>query len=379
MILGRLMGYSLVRKGVARYLVVLAFCGANVNTLSAMEFIKDFYLPLTTNYDSNIQMVNNNQKSVITYAASPRLTLIAQDELNKFNFDASMFLQKSSDRKISEDRDDPSLSAGWQRDFSRGQFFVTSGYTKSSTRTTELNRSGLVAADGSAISKSVNLGLSYLLTDRYTLSTGLGYQSQEYTSIGLVDYTSKTINAKLSYLYSPTLAAFIHTSLNRYEETGITSGSRISKSTSAGVNYQANDRLTMVASAGVNQVSSGGRGWIGAYSLGYFLDDKSSINASITRSVSPSGLGGFEKSDSMNINYTRDLSARDRVGADFGWNINRSINQTRNKQLNAWYVHDLSQEWSLRANTQYRTLENGSQQADGYLVGLSIVFQYPNF
>ncbi|MDX1914174.1 MAG: hypothetical protein SFU55_01215 [Methylophilus sp.] len=377
--MGRLMGYSLVREGVARYLVVLAFCVANVNTLSAMEFIKDFYLPLTTNYDSNIQMVNSNEKSVVTYAASPRLVLIAQDDLNRINLDAMMLLQKSSDRRISADRDDPSLSLGWQRDFSRGQLLLTSGYSKSSTRTTELNRSGLVAADGSSISKSVNLGLNYLLTDRYTLSTGLGYQSQDYTSIGLIDYTSKTISAKLSYLYSPTLAPFIQTSLNRYEETGVTSGSRNSKSTSAGFNYQANDKLNMVASAGVNQISSGGRGWIGAFSLGYLLDDRSSINASIARTVSPSGLGGFEKADSMFVNYTHELSAKDRVGADFGWNINRSINESRNKQFSAWYRREISQDWSLRANTQYRTLENGVQQADGYLVGLSVEFQYPNF
>jgi hypothetical protein len=360
-------------------------CLSQVHPLYALEFKTGFYLPTSINYDSNLQMVENGEESVSFYNIAPRLSLVGADEVNTINLDGSILFQRSSDDRISESRRDPTVGLGWTRDFTKGQFTLSTNYNKTSTRVSELRRTGVVFTDGSAVNRSINAGLSYLLTEKLNLTTGLGYQEVNYSGAGLTDFSSKTANAKLNYLYSQQLSPFVQFSINKYENdtntvnTIVGSDSSVSRNVLVGYTYQINPQTDYSIAAGVNRVSSAGSGWIGVASARYAINEKSNVSGAIARSIVASGLGGFQKSDSLNLNYTYDVNQSNHVGAEFSWNINRALNDTRFKQINGFYTHDISNSWGVRTYAQYRMLDGNNTSADGYQVGVSLNYNNPNF
>lgn len=364
--------------------VCLFGCLSQVQPLYALEFTTNFYLPTSINYDSNLQMLEKDEESVSFYNVAPRLTLVGADEVNTVNLDGSILFQRSSDDQISESRRDPTVGLGWIRDFTKGQFSLSTNYNKTSTRVSELRRTGVVFTDGSAINRSINAGLSYLLTEKLNLSTGLGFQEIKYSGAGLSDFSSKSASAKLSYLYSQQLSPYVQFSINKYQNDTNAINSLVGSDTSysrnlmVGYAYQISPQTEYSIAAGVNRVSSAGNGWIGAASMRYAINAKSNMSGSISRSIVATGLGGFEKTDSMSINYTYDVNQSNHLGADIGWNINRALNDSRFKQINGFYSHDISNNWDVRTYAQYRTLQGGNTSANGYQVGVSLSYNNPN-
>jgi hypothetical protein len=359
-----------------RFLMLASLVGAN--SASAIELTKNFYLPTSVDYDSNIPMLSVKKQDVTRFILNPRLALVAADELNTYNLDTSLFIAQSSDQNVSQDRRDPTADIAWLRSFERGQFSVAGHYSKASVRTSELTRSGVVFSDESSINRSLNANLNYALSERFTLGTGLGYQRQDFTGTGLSSFNSKNLNFKLSHLYSEKLSPFYQVSFNKFteEETGNTSNSR---NISVGANYLVNSKLSVTASLGVNRIDTAGSSWIGASTLTYNLDDNSSLNAAVSRSVAASGLGGFQNSDNLSVGYIKSISQLDRVGVSYVWDINRSINDARFMQLSGWYDRELSRDWTLRFTAQQRNLKTGNQSANGSQVGVSLVYSLLNF
>jgi hypothetical protein len=359
-----------------RFLILASLVVAN--SASAIEFTKNFYLPTSIDFDSNIRMSSDGKEDVTRFILNPRLSLLAADELNTYNLDASVFIAQSSDQKVSEDRRDPTADIGWARSFERGQFSLAGHYSKASIRSSELTRSGVVFSDESSVNRSLNANLNYALSERFTLGTGLGYQRQDFTGSSLSSFNSKNLNFKLSHLYSEKLTPFYQISFNKFteEETGRTSNSR---NITTGANYLINPKLSISGSLGVNHIDTAGNSWIGASSLTYNLDDNSSLNASVSRSVAASGLGGFQKSDNLSVGYVKSISQLDRIGVSYIWDVNRSINDARFMQLSGWYDRELSRDWTLRFTAQQRNLKTNNQSADGSQVGVSLVYNLLNF
>lgn len=373
-------------NGTIKYLLPSAILLLNVNHANAMDYTFGYYLPVSTEYNSNIQMVEKNKNSIQLYKFTPRFTAIARDELNSINFGGSLGVERSSDRNLSEDREDPNLNLGWQRDFSKGSLNLSTAYNKSSTRTSEFTKSGLVFSDGSAISRSYNLGINYLLSDKLTVASGVGYQTQQYSGTSLGDYSSKNFNVKLNYQYSEKFLPFISYSISSYKQDGSTSntftgntGDSISQNYNAGFNYQVSPKFNYNIALGANHVNSQGSSWIGSAGLNWLLYDRSSLSVNVQRETSVSGLGGFQKSDGLSAKYTYDISSVDSIAASFSWSKNKSINDAESKELNASYSRVISENWSMSAYTQYRNLDSSNQTANGYTLGASISYNQPNF
>ncbi|MGV3583217.1 MAG: hypothetical protein ACO1N8_13025 [Methylophilus sp.] len=374
-------------KRMRKYLVVAIplFCSSGY--VSAMDFSYGYFLPVETEYDSNIQMVENNKKSIMLYKFIPRISFIARDELDTYKLDAGLLIQRSSNEKISEDREDPNLGLSWQREFDRGSFSLSTDYSKSSSRTSEFTQSGLVFNDGSTISRSYNGNVTYALSDKIAWASGLGYRTHRYTGSNLLsDYNSKYFNTRFSYLYSEKLTPFVSYSIDKYEQDGSSTvivsnnngGNSISNNYSAGFSYQIDPKLNLDMSAGVNHVNSSGSEWIGSTGLNWTYE-KSTLTAKLHRDVSASGLGGFQKSDNFTMAYAYQITQNDSAGVDTSWNRNRSINDTDSKDIGVWYSKNLSDSWTFRTHARYRNLKGSNQDADGYLLGVLFGYNKPNF
>ena len=371
------------------YLLALGLCLSPLEQLHAMEFTSGFVLPVSMNYDSNMQMANSNEESVSFYNAIPSLTVVGNDGVNLLSFNGSVLFQTSSEERISEDRKDPTLGLGWTRIFERGEFTLSTNYNKSSTRVSEQRVTGLIFNDGSAISRSYDAGLKYLISDKFSLSTGLNYQETRFSGANLDDFNNKTFNTKLNYLYSEKLTPFVQFSISRFENETNTfnnvlinstnsSGNSVSRNLLVGYTYTVNPQLDYSVAVGVNRISSAGSGWIGNASLNYVIDEKSSLVGTISRNVTPTGLGGFLEIDNFGLNYLYDINQKNHLGADANWSITRDVNNSNFKRLGAFYAYDISEDWGIRTYAQYRTLQAINVDADAYLIGISLSYNNPN-
>lgn len=358
------------------------------SSLSAMEYTAGFFIPVSVNYDSNIQMADSNEESVVFYNVIPRVTFVGSDGVNTINFNGSVLLQRSSDEDISEDRKDPNLGLSWARGFERGEFSLSTNYSKTSTRVSEQRVTGLVFSDGSAISRSYNADLSYLISEKLTMSTGLGYQETVFSGAGLDDFNSKNFNVRLNYLYSEKLTPFVQFTLSRFEnETNTLSneivseldnnGTSVSRNILVGFDYKASPQLDYSVAVGMNRVSSAGNGWVGNANINYVIDERSTFAGSISRNVTPSGLGGFLEVDNLSVNYQYDINQKNHLGADANWSITRDVNDSSFKRLNGFYGYDLSDDWGVRTYVQYRTLQAVGVDANAYLIGVSLSYNHP--
>lgn len=374
----------------ARHYHWIAFISLNVipfGTANALEFSWGYRLPFETEYNSNIQMVENNRESVMLYRLIPTLSFVARDQLNTYRATGGLLIQRSSNERISEDRNDPNAGLTWQREIANGNFTLGADYRKASIRTTELTRSGQVFNDGTSMANAYTANLTYNLTDKLVTTNDVGYQRQRYSDATLVDFTNKYFRTRLSYLYTEKLSPFLGFSINKYDESNnntnltnnLVGGDSVSREYIAGFNYQVTERLSTNAFAGVNSINSEGSEWIGAAGLDWGIDDNSTLTARISRAVNASGLGGFQKADSLTSSYTYQLTQLDSVGANFTWTKNRSINDFESKELAGFYNRNLTENWIFRAYANYRNLQSVGFDANGYTIGISFAYSKPNF
>jgi opacity protein-like surface antigen len=137
-------------------------------------------------------------------------------------------------------------------------------------------------------------------------------------------------------------------------------------------------QLDYSVAVGVNRISSAGSGWIGNASLNYVIDEKSSLVGTISRNVTPTGLGGFLEIDNFGLNYLYDINQKNHLGADANWSITRDVNNSNFKRLGTFYAYDISEDWGIRTYAQYRTLQATNVDADAYLIGISLSYNNPN-
>lgn len=357
-------------------------------SLSAMEYTAGFFIPVSVNYDSNIQMADTNEESVVFYNVIPRATFVGSDGVNTINFNGSVLLQRSSDEDISEDRKDPTLGLSWLRTFERGEFSLSTNYNKTSTRVSEQRVTGQIFNDGSAINRSYDAIFSYLVSEKLSMSTGLGYQETRFSGAGLDSFNSKNFNLRFNYLYSEKLTPFVQFSLNRFEnETNTLSnqivnelsgdGTSISRNLLVGFDYKASQQFDYSVAVGMNRVSSAGNGWVGNARLNYVIDERSTFSGAISRSVTPSGLGGFLEVDNLAMNYQYDIDQKNHLGANANWNITRDVNQSSFKNVGGFYGYDIAEDWGVRTYVQYRTLQAVGVDANAYLIGVSLSYNHP--
>lgn len=371
-------------------LPILCMLGLSVLpvSLSAMEYSVGFFIPVSVNYDSNIQMADSNEESVVFYNVIPRVTFVGSDGVNSINFNGSVLFQRSSDEEISEDRKDPTLGLSWLRTFERGEFSLSTNYNKISTRVSEQRVTGQVFNDGSSTNRSYDATLKYLISEKLSMSTGLGYQETRFSGAGLDNFNSKSFNARLNYLYSEKLTPFVQFAMSRFQNETNTlnnelvselnnSDTSVSRNLLVGFDYKASPQLDYSVAVGVNRISSAGNGWVGNASMNYVIDEKSSLAGSISRIVTPSGLGGFLEVDNFSANYQYDIDQKNHLGADANWSITRDVNDSSFKRIGGFYGYDISEDWSVRTYAQYRTLKAVGVDADAYLIGVSLSYNHP--
>ena len=363
-----------------------------------------------TQYDTN-PLLRDDKKSIWRYTITPKYTIAAVEDQNRWYVNAGLALQRSSDPRITQNRQDPNFDAGWQHDFEKGQFSILAHYDKRSSRFSEFNQNGFVDIDGSAITKSLSANLSRSITDRLSYSIGTQYTKITYDSSQFSDSVSKSINSSITYELTERVSPFVQASYTDFKSDGVVTGNGLlinngngffvnnvvgntgdskSKNISVGAKILLSELWTFTSSIGVNKVdtsnqnantvlgASAGSGKIGSLNLTR-QGERSNFKSTLSRSVSGSGIGGFVETDQFNLGYDYQLSERSTFGAGYSINKNKSNFASESTQLTAWYNKQLTEMWNMRLSVERRNQKNFNQNASGEVIGLTFTYSTPEF
>jgi len=362
-----------------------------------------------TQYDSN-PFLREEKQSIWRYTIIPRYTVAAVADQNRWYANGALTLQRNSDNRILQDREDPNLEVGWQREYERGQFLVAARYDKRSSRFSEFNQNGFVDIDGSAITKSLSANWTRAITERLSYSLGTQYVKTTYDSSRFSDSVSKNINSSLTYELTERVSPFLQVGYTDFKSDGVVTGNGLlisndnsffannvgsagdskSKSISVGAKILLSDQWTFTSSVGFNKVdnssqntntvlgASAGSGKIGSLNLTH-QGERSTFTSTLSRSVSGSGIGGFVESDRFNLGYDYQLSEKSTFGAGYGINKNKSNFASESMQISGWYSKQLTEMWQMRLSVERRSQKNLNQNANGNVVGLTFTYSTPEF
>ena len=339
-------------------------------------------VPLSIEFDSNPTFSKNDKQSIWRYTAAPTYSISAVDDLNRWYTNIGFSIQRSSNKSISVDREDPNLVLGWNRTLEKGNFSLVANYNENSTRTTELRTTGLINQDITATTKSIEAVWLRELTDRLNFSLNAGLVKNSYDSPSFTGYNTKSIGSSLSYQVSEKLVTFVNLGYEKYKtdstSTQNSQSSRNSQNYNAGFNYIVSPQLDFSLLAGFNRTSSAGSAKIGRASFNYQAE-RHLLRGALARDVSPTGLGDFQETDRLSLGYSYNLSEKSNIGTEYTLQKNNSLNSNETTYLSNFYSRNFSDRWAMRVSLDLRRIKDTVQTVNGEIAGLTFIYNTPEF
>lgn len=344
----------------------------------ALVVLQQVSVPMGVEYDTNPRMSSTDKQSIWRYIATPRYSIATVADRNRWYSDVSLRLERSSDKKISSDREDPNVVVGWERESERDRFSLIGRYNKASTRVSEFDETGLVVNDASSSTRTVDANWSRSLTEKLNFSLGGQYLKTSYSGGNFTDFSTKSLDTVLMYEWNERVRPIIQVGLTDFKADGQERGNIKSQNYLVGVHVDVNPQLNISANAGINHVSTAGNARIANTNFNY-LGERYSLRGSLERSVSASSIGNFQESDRLSLGYNYDLSDRSRLGVDFSWRKNNSLNDSETKQLSGFYSRDLTEFWQMKLLLQTKNLKSANRIANGNVAGITFTYNIPEF
>jgi hypothetical protein len=209
----------------------------------------------------------------------------------------------------------------------RSTFGLGGSYSELSTLGTELTSTGVVEGNTRQRQETAFMSWQYQQSENRQLTAQANYNNTTYTGqeafllpgyrypngslaerFTLSDRDAITVSASGGYLSSP--HSPIQDSSLCASKTTTCSSSTEDEQLVAALDHSFSERLTLYASAGVNDRSSNGRktGYVGEFTLKRIVDERNQWKLDYTRNVSASGFGVLAQHSAGTVSYSRDLA-----------------------------------------------------------------------
>lgn len=367
---------ALRSTGAATAILILPYSGA----ACAATWQSNVVVPTTVEYDSNPVLVGNDEKAVTRSIIAPDLNLVGTSDQDQLQVGLGVNVVRSSDTSVVSNREDPRLLLGWQRETERGGYGLSARYIESSTLSSAVQETGVIAPDGTQ--KQYTLGGNWrrALSERTTLINETEYSDVKYDIDSLTDYDELSNRTSLNYAWSERLDLFTRFTAKRYEpesDSGISSSN--SYTPVAGFNYRLSERLEGSLYAGVNQVSGSdsdptGQGGVSLHYAGERFD--TTLDAS--RSTIANGDGGFVETDNLRGVWSYSIDELSRTGVDLSWQKTKGPTPSTLRNFNVWASRELSPSWVVRLSYTYKQRDQDTlPDASANVVGLTLTYSFP--
>lgn len=364
--------------GVATAFLILPFAGM----VQASTWQSSVVLPATVEYDSNPLLLTSGEEGVTRTIIAPDYSLVGTFDRDQLRLGLGVRVLRSSDRDIIDNREDPNVSLGWQRETETGGYGLTAQYNESSTLSSAVQDTGVVTTtDGTQKMYVLAGNWRRALTERSTLSNETRYSSATYDIDTLTGYDELSSNLIWTYAWSERTDVYTGVGAKRYEPDDDTLASASnSYSPVVGLKYQFSERLQGDVHVGVNEVSGddGGRRGEGGLSLNY-RGERVDASLSAERSTVASAEGGFSEIDSVRGEWGYALSEVSRVGLDAAWQDSKGQTPNTFQSYGAWASRELSPFCDLRLSLMYKERQqDGLSDAVGTIIGMTLTYRFPD-
>lgn len=349
--------------------------------LSGVTLQHQLSVPTILEYDTNPALTAVNANAIWRLSVTPRYTLNAYNGPNIWTIGAAINLQRSSDQIVSQDREDPTFNAAWNHEYALGSYGISASYAQSSSRISELKSTGLVFSDGTSLNQNIGANYSRNFSDRITFNISGAYIEQTFSgqSAGLTNYTNQSITPSISYTWNEKLSTYLQGSYSQYKPSSGVSSDLVSAV--IGAMYKPSEKLDLSVNGGLNQTSglSNETNFQGGMTASYTSSERRTYTASYARSASASGIGRIIQSDALSAGVVYTLNDFDSLGATYSYYKSSDVNQFEFQQLSIFGSRDLSADWQARLTYSHKMSTSNISNADGDVLGLSLIYNIASF
>lgn len=308
----------------------------------------------------------------------PSYQLKRTGDANELNAGLALQMARSSNKTLSQDRDNPSVFVGWRRQKERGEFGLSARYDEVQTRISEIDNTGPNSVDNTRATRAISGNWSEALSERSTLALNGAYNDVSYKGGPLVDYVTRFGGLMFSYAWSERSAPFLRMSYSDTEPAGSNTRSRFANAL-LGWSWKVEDYLEGSLQAGKSKTSGTGMAKQAAAEVKY-KGQRAGLALNADRHVSPSGAGGFVTVDQVKGSWSYALSERSNTGIDLEWRKNHFLTNFINRTSGAWLQHELNSRWGMRTYYLHKISERvGLGTATSDILGIALVYTYADF
>lgn len=365
-------------RNLVRLSIILAALVSHSGQSWAESWRQDWAARVSTEYDTNPAMIPANQEGVRRSLFEPSYKLIRAGGANELNAGLAFQFARSSNKTLSQDRDDPSVFLDYRRQNVAGEIAMSAKYNEVSTRAAEIESSGIGIVDSTRATRTMSASLKEALSERSTLTLDGTYNNVFYKGGTLVDYVTRSASMKFSYDWSEVSVPFITMSYSKYEPTESDTYSRYAHAI-LGCNWKVSDYLTGSLQFGRSKISGPRMGKQGSAAVQY-TGQTTVLALNAGRQVSASGMGGFITVDQVNGSWSYALGERSKSGIDLGWRKNRFVTRFFNRTSGAWLQYEFDSFWLMRTYYTHKISEqSGGGEASSDMIGLTLVYTHTDF
>lgn len=338
-------------------------------------------LPMTVEHDSNPRLDADN-KGVTRTTLVPDYNLTGTFGRDELQLGIGMHLERSSDQSISLDREDPKLRLGWQHESETGGFGLAAKYDESSTLSSALEETGVVASDGTRKRHVLSGNWREAVSERSALASDVQYSSSAYDNQELTSYDELSASFNWTYAASERVEPFSRFAVSRYmPEDAAEAASSTSYSPIAGVRLALSEQLEATLRGGVNRISGGqsSASWQGGFELRY-TGERFAASLDAGRSTVASGEGGFAEVNQLRSTWRYAVDETTSAGVDASWQDNQGQTPNTVRQFAAWASRELTPFWVTRLSIAYKQRQqDGRPDASANILGVTLIYSHPDF
>ncbi len=333
---------------------------------------------ISTEFDTNPALSPTYPGGIWRALFEPSYTLTGRVGPNELKAGLALQLARSSNKTLSQNRDDPHVFLDWLRQSDAGEFGISSKYDEIATRYAGIDATGLVPIDTTRASRTLSGSWSKALSERSTLSADGAYEGVSYKSGTYVDYATQSGGLKFSHALSERSTPFLRVSGTKYIPAGGGPSSRLANAM-LGLNWKV-EHMDLTMQAGKSKRSGGITDSQGAVAAQY-AGQRTQLVLNADRMVTSSGLGGFVKADHVNGSWSYALNEHSNTGIDLDWRKNHSITINNiSTTTGVWLQRNLNPLWGMRTYYQHRIIKgDGVDGASSNMLGLSFVYTSSDF
>jgi hypothetical protein len=338
-------------------------------------------VPMTLEVDSNPTLSSTNSSKLGRSRIVPDYKLTGTFGVDQIGAGLAFQVEQSSDRNVSQARQDPSLYLNWLRQTQIGEFGLATSYQEASTSISELKETGSIVKDGTRKTQSLSGNWRKSVSEQGSLAASADHTIVAYDSGALNNFTNTSLSLNYSYAWSERIDPFFRIAVSRYAPESAVNTSTNNTTLTGGVQFKISESLVLNAQAGTSKVSGAGASTLqGSFAL-QRTGQSHNMTLEIGRSSSASGVaGGFVESDTVRGSWSFTIDARTHTGLDASILNNKALLSNTMSQVGAWISHELTPRWIGRLNYQYRQRQqSGLSDASSGLLGLSLIYSHPDF